>query len=172
MNATHKLSRKTGVQPACHALGVNRASFYRAQVPRHNGIQPERPRPPLALSVEEEQRVLDTLHSERFMDCSPYQIYAALLDEAQYLCSIRTFYRILERHHEVRERRNQRCHPNYTNRSCLPPRRIRCGRGTSPSSKAPLNGPIFTSTSSSISLAVVSLGGWWLTVSRPNWPGG
>jgi len=114
MNATHELSRKTGVQPACHALGVNRASFYRAQTPRHNGIQPERLRPPLALSVEEEQRVLDTLHSERFMDCSPYQIYAALLDEGQYLCSIRTFYRILERHHEVRERRNQRCHPNYT----------------------------------------------------------
>ncbi len=114
MNATYKLSREMGIQPACHALGVNRASFYREQAPRHNGTQPERPRPPLALSVEEEQRVLETLHSERFMDCSPYQVYATLLDEGLYLCSIRTFYRILERHHEVRERRNQRCHPHYT----------------------------------------------------------
>jgi putative transposase len=114
MNATNELSREMGVQPACDALGVNRASFYRAQVSCPKETKLERPRPPLALSVEEEQRVLDTLHSERFMDCSPYQIYAALLDEGQYLCSIRTFYRILERHQEVRERRNQRCHPNYT----------------------------------------------------------
>ena len=30
------------------------------------------------------------------------------------LCSIRTMYRILEEHGEVRERRNQRRHPNYT----------------------------------------------------------
>ena len=34
--------------------------------------------------------------------------------EGTYLCSIRTMYRILEEHGEVRERRNQRRHPNYT----------------------------------------------------------
>ena len=114
MNATYELSHEMGVQPACHVLGVNRASFYRARAPRHHETQPERPRPPLALSAEEEQRILNALHSERFMDSSPYQVYATLLDEGIYLCSIRTFYRILERHHEVRERRNQRCHPYYT----------------------------------------------------------
>ena len=114
MNAALELGRDTGIKPACEALDVNRASFYRAQAPGQDGIPPERPRPPLALSAEEEQRVLDTLHSERFIDCSPYQIYAALLDDGDYLCSIRTFYRILERHEELRERRNQRRHPHYT----------------------------------------------------------
>lgn len=114
MTAALELSRETGIKPACEALGVNRASFYRAQAPCPDGIKPERPRPPLALSTEEEQRVLDILHSERFMDCSPYQVYAALLDDGEYLCSIRTIYRILERHKEVRERRNQLRHPNYT----------------------------------------------------------
>ncbi len=41
-------------------------------------------------------------------------MWATLLDEGTYLCSIRTMYRILEEHGEVRERRNQRRHPNYT----------------------------------------------------------
>jgi putative transposase len=66
------------------------------------------------LSAEEEQRVLDTLHSKHFMDCSPYPVYAALLDEGAYLCSIRTFYCLLERHNEARERRHPRRYPNYT----------------------------------------------------------
>jgi transposase InsO family protein len=112
MNAAMALSQKIGIQPACDALGLNRASFYRAQTPYMKNA--ERPRPPLELSREEEQHVLDLLHSERFIDCSPYQVYATLLDEGVYLCSIRTFYRILARHNEVRERRNQLRHPNYS----------------------------------------------------------
>ena len=112
MNAAAELSRDTGIRPACHALGVNRAAFYRAQTPRPEPA--ERPRPPLALSAEEKRRVLDALHSERFVDCSPYQIYATLLDEGVYLCSIRTFYRILARHGELRERRDQLRHPHYS----------------------------------------------------------
>jgi len=113
MNAAIELSRDIGVEPACQAFNVNRATFYRAQQP-HAATERERPRPPLALSVEEEHRVLGILHSERFVDCSPYQVYATLLDEGVYLCAIRTFYRILERHDELRERRNQLRHPNYT----------------------------------------------------------
>jgi len=58
--------------------------------------------------------VLDVLHSERFVDAAPHQIYAALLDEKRYLCSVRTMYRILESEHEVRERRNQCRRPAYT----------------------------------------------------------
>jgi putative transposase len=112
MIAAMDLSQKIGIQPACDALGLNRASFYRAKAPHTKVV--ERPRPPLELSREEEQHALDMLHSERFMNCSPYQVYATLLDEGVYLCSIRTFYRILERHSEVRERRNQLRHPNYS----------------------------------------------------------
>jgi putative transposase len=36
------------------------------------------------------------------------------MDEGQYLCSWRTMYRILDENREVRERRNQLRHPNYT----------------------------------------------------------
>jgi len=112
MNAATNLSRVIGIEPACTALNVSRASFYRTKTPPINHA--ERPRPPLALTPEEERHVLDILHCERFMDSSPYQIYASLLDEGEYLCSIRTMYRILERHFELRERRNQLRHPNYT----------------------------------------------------------
>jgi putative transposase len=53
------------------------------------------------------------MHSERFMDQAPREIYATLLDEGRYLCSVRTMYRILEQESEVRERRNQLRHPVY-----------------------------------------------------------
>ena len=56
----------------------------------------------------------DLLNSERFQDSSPHQVYATLLDEGTYHCSIRTMYRILHEYDEVRERRNQRRHPSYT----------------------------------------------------------
>ena len=54
------------------------------------------------------------LQSERFVDCSPRQVWAALLDDGKYVCSVRTMYRILSKHNQVRERRNQRRHPEYT----------------------------------------------------------
>jgi putative transposase len=53
------------------------------------------------------------LHSERFVDRSPAEVYATLLDEARYFCSVRTMYRILGANQEVRERRDQRRHPAY-----------------------------------------------------------
>jgi putative transposase len=65
------------------------------------------------LSSEERHAVLETLHSDRFVDQAPATIYATLLDEGRYHCSIRTLYRILEEQAEVRERRNQLRHPVY-----------------------------------------------------------
>jgi len=61
----------------------------------------------------EQQRVLDVLHSERFQDKAPTEVFATLLDEGTYLCSVRTMYRILKQAGEVRERRDQLRHPNY-----------------------------------------------------------
>jgi putative transposase len=63
--------------------------------------------------VEERENVLDVLHSERFIDKAPYEVYATLLDEGIYHCSISTMYRILKQNKEVRERRNQLAHPPY-----------------------------------------------------------
>jgi len=113
MDAVIQLGREIGIEAACAALEVNRARFYRVRA-RQNHLAAPSPRPPLALSPEEEQLILDTLNSARFMDQSPYQVYATLLDEGQYLGSIRTFYRVLERHDELRERRDQLRHPTYT----------------------------------------------------------
>jgi putative transposase len=65
------------------------------------------------LNAQERQEVLDVLHTDRFVDRAPAEIYASLLDEGTYLCSIRTMYRILAQSAEVRERRNQLRHPHY-----------------------------------------------------------
>jgi putative transposase len=65
--------------------------------------------------TSERQAILDLLHSERFVDRSPFQVWATLLEEDEkYLCSPRTMYRILAAAKEVRERRNQRRRPHYT----------------------------------------------------------
>jgi putative transposase len=112
IQAVEQLAPQVGVAAACEALGVSRASFYRQQQP--SSIEPKpRPRPTRSLSQAEQQKVLEVLHSERFVDQSPAEVYATLLDEGIYLCSLRTLYRILAEHEEVRERRNQRRHPVY-----------------------------------------------------------
>ena len=82
--------------------------------PAHWLPSPSRPRPPRALTPEERQTVLDLLREPRFADLAPAEIYATLLDEGVYHCSIRTMYRILDDHAEVRERRDQLRHPVYT----------------------------------------------------------
>lgn len=66
---------------------------------------------PAALSGTEQAAVLAELRSDRFTDKSPAQVWATLLDEGTYLCSISTMYRQLRRHGEVRERRRQASHP-------------------------------------------------------------
>jgi putative transposase len=114
MDAVGQHKQMIGTKPACEALGVTRSTYYRRRVAkvRKSPTKP-RPTPARALAVPERKRVLTLLHSERFMDQSPGQIVATLLDEEKYLCSERTMYRILAAENEVRERRNQLRHPNY-----------------------------------------------------------
>lgn len=111
MAATRSLATIIGIKPACAALGLARSGFYRGQQPAT--APAPRPSPPRTLSSEERQSVLETLHSGRFVDQAPATIYATLLDEGRYHCSIRTLYRILDEQAEVRERRNQLRHPVY-----------------------------------------------------------
>lgn len=68
---------------------------------------------PRALSSAEQENVLEILRSERFVDKAPCEVYATLLDEGKFYCSIRTMYRILKERNEVRERRDQLRHPAY-----------------------------------------------------------
>jgi putative transposase len=67
-----------------------------------------------ALSKHEQERVLQELCSERFVDQSPRQVYATLLDEGEYLCSWRTMYRLLKARSASSDRRRVRQHPTYT----------------------------------------------------------
>ena len=115
MEAARTLSTEVGIKPACEALDISRAGFYRKQAQRTAPLVEikKRPSPPRALSCDERQAVLDMLHTERFVDKAPHEVYATLLDEGQYHCSIRTMYRILDANKEVKERRNQLSHPVY-----------------------------------------------------------
>ena len=148
MNAAHQLGQTVGRAAACRALNVPRASLYRhLRPPDESAIVPApRPSPPRALTPEERQQVLDVLHEERFCDQAPPEVFATLLDEGRYLCSLRTMYRILEDSGEVRDRRDQLCHPSYQNPSCWPPPPTRSGVGTSPSCWALSSGPTSTFT--------------------------
>ena len=114
MTAAHQLGQKVGRAAACRALNVPRASLYRHLRPSESAAPAApRPSPPRALAPVEQQRVLDLLHSERFQDQAPAEVFATLLDEGTYLCSVRTMYRILAQTGQVRERRDQLRHPHY-----------------------------------------------------------
>jgi putative transposase len=114
MKAAEDLAGDAGRAAACRALGVPRASLYRYAGRGEVVVPPApRPTPARALAPAERQRVLDHLHSERFQDQAPGEIFATLLDEGAYVCSIRTMYRILEQEDQLRERRNQLRHPQY-----------------------------------------------------------
>ena len=114
METAKKLAAIVNWTQACLALGVARVSAYRFWKRKENPIQPREPfKPERSLSDAEKDQVLAVLHSERFADIAPQEVYATLLDEGIYLCSVRTMYRILEENKEVRERRNQAAHVEY-----------------------------------------------------------
>lgn len=113
--AVETLAPDVGTRAACEAIGVPRASLYRRRNPASaTASEKQRKVSPRALSEPERQEVLDTLHSERFRDQAPLEVYATLLDEGRYLCSPRTMYRILDDNEEIKERRDQLRHPAYT----------------------------------------------------------
>ena len=106
-----ELAARIGVKSACEVLKVGRSQVYRQRQPK---AEPQpRATPAHALTAQERVEIREVLNSERFMDQAPRQVYAALLDEGQYLCHWRTMYRILAAHDEVRERRLIRRHPIY-----------------------------------------------------------
>jgi putative transposase len=111
--SVEELTPLVGTRPACRALGAAPATIYRWR-------RPPKPRPeraprssPRALLRSEREEVLEVLHSDRFIDCSPAQVWATLLDERRYLCSERTMYRLLAERGETRERRDQLTRPAY-----------------------------------------------------------
>jgi putative transposase len=114
--AIAELAPQVGVRAACAAVGVPQANYYRrhrkspasprpAPIPQRDRVQPR------ALTPAERQQILDVLHSDRFVDLAPAEVWAILLDEGRYLGSQSTFYRLLRKAGETRERRRQATHP-------------------------------------------------------------
>jgi putative transposase len=93
----------------CEALGVSRATLHSVpdNPPDQGCCEPEPRTSPRALSLLERDAVLDILHEPRFLDQAPAVVYATLLDEEVYACSVSTMYRILRSKDEVRERRQR-----------------------------------------------------------------
>lgn len=127
-----ELGEFLAISAACQVLGVPKASYYRAIAKpaavsvatlEPAALEPEADVPDAsqstpavhyrALKLAEEQKILAVLHGERFIDRAPQEVYFTLLDEGVYLGSVRTYYRILAKHQEVKERRAQRRHPEY-----------------------------------------------------------
>jgi len=99
------------IAEACLAVGLPRSTYN--YVLSHAGARTEGWRSPRGLLDEERAQVLKVMGSERFCDMSPREVWATLLDEGSYLCSVRTIYRILNENKAVRERRDQLRHPEY-----------------------------------------------------------
>ena len=120
MAAAVELTPALGAGAACRAVGLwrgapgrQRARWHRRTLVGPPAPRAARPCPPLALGPLEQQALLDTLNSERFADTAPAAVHATLLDEGQYLGSVRTMYRLLAANGGCRERRNQLTHPAY-----------------------------------------------------------
>jgi putative transposase len=114
MAAVTELAATVGTRAACIALWVPRGSYYRDRRAASSQVRTApRPRSVRALAAAERETILTYLHQDRFQDRSPAAVYATLLDEGQYHCSIRTMYRLLAAQGESRERRDQLTHPPY-----------------------------------------------------------
>ena len=110
------LAPMIGTRAACRAAGVAQATWYRrhraSPAPPRPGPVPHRDRvQPRALAAAERKAILEALHSERFADLAPDEVWATLLDEGTYLGSVSTYYRVLREAGERRERRRQATHP-------------------------------------------------------------
>lgn len=112
--AVEELAQEIPVTAACQAFGFARSSLYRLrQEPTPKAETPKSHAHHRALGENERAQVLDILHSERFQDNPPRQVWATLLDEGEHLCSVSTMYRLLNEQGESQERRDQRTHPAY-----------------------------------------------------------
>jgi len=110
----HERPARLPLRRACAALGVNRSTLYARRRPARGTTGPSEQRArkgcrqPRALSPEERQTVLETLHSEVYCDQPPAAVYPNLLEQGRYLCSVSTLHRVLRASEEGGERRLQR----------------------------------------------------------------
>jgi len=123
---------KVGIARACRAHGMSPRTWRHRRQNAEDRLpkRPSKARPveehdsvPWKIPGDDREQIRDVLCSERFCDLAPAQIYATLLDEAVYLCSESTMYRVLREFDLVGERR--RGHHRST--SYDPPRLVAGG---------------------------------------------
>jgi putative transposase len=99
------------VTRACGAVGLKRATYYRAIKPKQDedaGALEKEACSHRRLSDEQRRALLAAMNTEEFIDQPPREVYAALLSRGESLCSWRTMYRVLGEQGPVRDRRDQR----------------------------------------------------------------
>lgn len=90
---------------AAALTGMHRSTALRRAKPAPAPRDPVVRVPVNKLTAAECARVVEVLNSDRFVDTTPMQAWATLLDEDTYLCSISTMYRLLNANKQVKERR-------------------------------------------------------------------
>lgn len=97
---------------ACKVLELNRSSVYgrrkRSMNKTLTNLSRKASLQPRALSEQERAHALETLRSEAYHDQPPAQVYQKLLENNQYICSVRTMHRLLHNAKENGERRPQK----------------------------------------------------------------
>jgi len=96
---------------AADLTGVARATAGRSTSTTTTSLRSPRPVPANRLTVAERAEVLGVLNSAEFVDRTPLQVYAVLLDRGRYLCSVSSMYRVLAEHAQVKDRRRLARHP-------------------------------------------------------------
>jgi putative transposase len=112
--AYHQLRVHVSHRAAAGLAGVSRATAHRQAV--HGPVRAPRSRraPVNGLSEAERTQILTVLNSDRFVDTTPIEVFATLLDEGVYLASVATLYRVLRENRQVVERRRLARHPART----------------------------------------------------------
>ncbi len=92
-------------------VGFSRATDY-----RHRVLGPKRPRKPSPSPVnripdEQREHIVGVLNSAQYCELAVPQVWAHLLDNGTFLCSIASMYRLLAARDMTKERRRQRTHP-------------------------------------------------------------
>ena len=119
MSLVDQYHHEVAIAPACNALNVSRATWYRRRTKNLKSISCDatsltnaaRPFHPRRISCVDRQHIFEILCGEQFLDMTPRGAHAALLSQGTYLCSVRTMYRILAQNKAIRERRRIASHP-------------------------------------------------------------
>jgi putative transposase len=98
------------LQRACAALAIHRSTVYarRRRTDRITSTCRQHTHQPRALTPAQRQHVHEVLIGDQYRDQPPAQVYHALLQRGEYLCSVSTMHRVLREHGESGERRHQR----------------------------------------------------------------